>query len=316
MKNADAKELKSDREEQAAPPKSAFTISAGFECLELFYKNNVDLYLCYCGIEDCSRGHSFGPAVRGEYLIHYILSGRGIYQVGEKKYELGAGEYFLICPGQTTFYQADTKDPWSYMWVGFQGIKAPMYIKYLQLDEKEKLVGKCSGTEYLKSLVLQMLEARALTFTNELKREGLLYQFLSELAGEVEKTENKEKEGEYPQQIYIEHILNYMEQNYQKEIRVSHLAKEMGLNRSYLSSCFKKVMGETVQDYLMRLRMEKAEILLASTKDSIGNIACEVGYEDPLAFSKTFRKKYGISPSEYRRKYAGNKAGLQVENRF
>lgn len=73
------------------PPKTAFTVSAGFECLEIYYKKNVDLYLCYCGIEECSKGHSFGPAVRNEYLIHYILSGRGMYQIHGKTYEVGPG---------------------------------------------------------------------------------------------------------------------------------------------------------------------------------------------------------------------------------
>lgn len=305
-----------ETEELVSPPKSAITISAGFECLELFYKNNVDLYLCYCGIEDCSKGHSFGPTVRNEYLIHYILSGKGSYQAGGHIYELGAGEYFLICPGQTTFYQADREEPWSYLWVGFQGIKAPLYIKYMQLDEDERLVGRCSQTAFLKQLVTQMLEARALTFANELKREGLLYQFLSELASEAEGEEEDLSNGEYPQQIYVEHILNYIEKNYKKEIRVSQLAKEMGLSRSYLSSCFKKTTGQTVQDYLMSLRMEKAEILLTSTATPIGEIASEVGYEDSLAFSKTFKKKNGISPSKYRQEYAGKKEKLQVENRF
>ncbi len=305
-----------ETEEQVSPPKSAFTVSAGFECLEIFYKNNVDLYLCYCGIEDCSKGHSFGPAVRNEYLIHYILSGKGIYRVGDKTYTVQAGEYFLICPGQTTFYQADEENPWSYMWIGFQGIKAPMYIKYLHLDEKEKLVGKCGQAEYLKSLILQMLEARALTFANELRREGLLYLFLSELTNAAEREVELSEEDKYPQQIYVEHVLRYIERNYSKEIRVSQLAKEMGLSRSYLSSCFKKQMGETVQDYLMRIRMEKAETLLITESVSIGQIAGEVGYEDQLAFSKVFRKKYGMSPSEYRQNYKGNEEKLQIQYRF
>lgn len=262
------------------PPKTAFTESAGFECLEVYYKKNVDLYLCYCGIEECSRGHSFGPAVRKEYLIHYILSGRGIYQIHGKTYEVGQGEFFLIPPDETTFYQADTEEPWRYIWIGFQGMKATMYMEYLHLDGEERVVGKCSQKEKLKHLVEEMLRARALTFADELHREGLLYEFMAALAQDAED------------------------------------AKEIGLSRNYLSNCFKSVMHETLKDYLTRVRMEKAERLLTTTTDTIGEVAAAVGYEDALAFSKVFHKKYHVSPRAYREQYAKNPEDLQIKNNF
>ena len=66
--------------------------------------------LCFCGYAQCSSRHYFGPAARPNYLIHYILSGKGVYQVGEKRYELQAGQGFLIEPEVLTFYQADNDD--------------------------------------------------------------------------------------------------------------------------------------------------------------------------------------------------------------
>lgn len=51
-----------------------------------------DLYLCYCGYDECASGHSFGPAVRPNYLLHYILKGKGQYHIGEKRYHLSAGQ--------------------------------------------------------------------------------------------------------------------------------------------------------------------------------------------------------------------------------
>lgn len=300
------------------PPKTAFTVSAGFECLEIYYKKNVDLYLCYCGIEECSKGHSFGPAVRNEYLIHYILSGRGIYQIPGKTYEVGPGEFFLIPPGQTTFYQADKEEPWSYIWIGFQGMKAPMYMEYLHLDGKERVVGKCSQTEKLKHLVEQMLRARALTFADELQREGLLYEFIAELARDAERdrADVESAQEEYPKQIYVDHMLHYIERHLDQKILISEMAKEIGLSRNYLSNCFKSVMHETLKDYLTRIRMEKAERLLTTTTDTIGEVAAAVGYKDALAFSKVFHKKYQISPTAYREQYAKNPEELQIKNNF
>ena len=50
--------------------------------LQLKNRKFPDFYLCYCGYSECERLHSFGPAVRPNYILHYIVKGKGIYQVG------------------------------------------------------------------------------------------------------------------------------------------------------------------------------------------------------------------------------------------
>ena len=98
-----------------------------------------DLYLCFCGYADCSAGHSFGPAVRPNYIIHYIMKGRGSYTVDGIRYELEEGQGFLIQPGVQTFYQADESTPWSYLWVGFDGARAEEYMQGLGLGESRPI---------------------------------------------------------------------------------------------------------------------------------------------------------------------------------
>ena len=74
----------------------------------------------------------------------------------------------------------------------------------------------------------------------------------------------------------------------------------MGVNRSYLSSTFKRLTGYSPTDYLIMVRMEKAKSLLTKTNYSIGQIAAEVGYTDQLAFSRMFKRRFGESPRKYR----------------
>ena len=74
------------------------------------------LYVNCCGCSQTAPLHSFGPASKPHYLIHYVLSGKGHFRFHDKEYRLEAGYGFLIQPNELAFYQADAKDPWSYLW--------------------------------------------------------------------------------------------------------------------------------------------------------------------------------------------------------
>ena len=84
-------------------------------------ENTTALRIYYCGREQCAPGHFWGPAIRPHYLLHVVLHGKGEFFYQEKKYELSAGDAFLIEPMQTHYYQADKEEPWEYAWVGFDG---------------------------------------------------------------------------------------------------------------------------------------------------------------------------------------------------
>ena len=62
-------------------------------------------------------------------MVHYILSGKGVYQCRGKTFRLGEGEAFLICPGELIYYEADREEPWIYTWIGMQGIKIKGYLE-------------------------------------------------------------------------------------------------------------------------------------------------------------------------------------------
>lgn len=82
-----------------------------------------------CGYENCVPGHSYGPVLRSGYLIHYILNGSGIYKARGRLFRLKKGDAFLICPGELIYYEADRHSPWSYTWIGMQGIKVKGYLE-------------------------------------------------------------------------------------------------------------------------------------------------------------------------------------------
>ena len=64
------------------------------------------------GYEDCEPSHSFGPAVRTSWLLHYVVSGTGTFTREDQTYALRAGDVFVIPPYVQTSYEADAETPW------------------------------------------------------------------------------------------------------------------------------------------------------------------------------------------------------------
>ena len=83
---------------------SGYTNSARFRALEDLQKDSADLCLIYCGWEYCEPGHRYGPNMRTTYVLHIIRSGRGTLEIHNQKYELTAGDAFLLCPDVEAWY--------------------------------------------------------------------------------------------------------------------------------------------------------------------------------------------------------------------
>lgn len=252
-----------------------------------------------CGFQKCAPGHSYGPAVRDHFLIHFIHSGKGFFQAGNKTYPLQAGQGFLICPDTVTYYEADRNNPWHYSWVGFHGLKAEMYLKNANLT-LDNPVFTYTQDSFIEDCFSQMRATKALVKGKEMRLLGLLYQFLSQLI-EVSQGDHFVDGNGNRKEHYVKQVIQYIEMNYSRKTTVEEIARHIGLDRSYLGSVFKEYLNLSIQDYLIAFRINKACELMENDTLCIGDIARSVGYEDPLLFSKVFKKVNGHPPSIYRK---------------
>ena len=92
----------------------------------------------------------------------------------------------------------------------------------------------------------------------------------------------------------------YIDANYCYQISPNSIARRFFVNPSYASRCFRQKYGVTLTEYIGRVRMERAKVLLRSTSAPINSIALNVGYTDPNYFSRTFKKQVGMTASAYR----------------
>ncbi len=98
----------------------------------------------------------------------------------------------------------------------------------------------------------------------------------------------------------IKKSINYIAKNFDKNITLNEVAKEVHLNPSYFSSIFKQSTGSSFTEYLNMVRIEESKRLLANTDISIIDIAVATGFESQSYFSKVFKKYTGLTPSQYR----------------
>ncbi len=257
-----------------------------------------ELYLCFCGYAKCEPLHSFGPAVRPNYILHYILEGKGIYQINGNTYELCAGQGFLIPPDVQTFYRADRDTPWRYLWVGFGGANVQEYLKDAGLAGEP--VFTCGQGERLKEIVLEMLGRNTFGAHNEFKLQSLLLDFFSVLAEASVSIPGAEKRTN-KSNLYVKKAVEFIQNNYSNPIRINDVAGYTAVSRSYLYRLFREVTGKSPQEYLTAFRITRARELLSFTELSVESVALSCGYRDPLVFAKTFKNKTGKTPSEYRK---------------
>jgi AraC-like DNA-binding protein len=258
-----------------------------------------ELSMCQCGSEDCKAGHFYGPAVRDHFLIHYVRSGRGLFRIGNKVYQLQKGQGFLICPDIVTFYQADYHDPWSYSWVGFHGKMAEYYLRLANLNQANPIFNY-DLDNFFKDCLEEMIKSNLMVRGREPSLKGLVYLFLSKLI-EIAAGDFSDHNLLSKKEIYLKNAIEFIRMNYSRKITIHQIAHFIGLDRSYLCSLFKEQLHIGPQEYLIRFRINKACELMQNQVLTIGDISRSVGYDDQLQFSKIFRKVKGLAPRDFRK---------------
>lgn len=227
------------------------------------------------GKHRCRKGYTFSYAYTNFYLVHYIVKGKGTFFKNGVGHSLDAGNIFIIKPDNEYTYIADDTDPWEYIFFSFDGEMAKMFEN---IDDTLK---------FESNVISEMLDAANLENTCSEFLTGKLFEFYSEIF-----------ENEAHKNDYIKKAKDYIKINYARKLHVSEVANALNLNHRYLSRIFKEKTNMTIQDYMIRYKLKKAESLLRHGM-SVGITAKLIGYDDAFTFSKAFKRVKGVSPKEY-----------------
>ena len=241
----------------------------------------------YLGWRDCTPSLKRGPLVQTCWFLYYVVSGCGTFQIGQRSYRVESGHMFCFPPNTEVCYQADDQDPWSYIWVGFDGPG--------ELPVKLGDVIECPGA-------LRFFTAMRICQVQGGGRSAYICARIWDLFAYLAERQPTPSD-------YIDQALAYMQGEYIEGITVTDIAQRLNMDRSHFTTRFKKRVGVSPKKYLMDLRMRVAATLL-SDGHSVGVTATSVGYGDIYTFSKMFRRFHGTSPTEYAKRDPASKKPL------
>ncbi|CAI6085526.1 Arabinose operon regulatory protein [Paenibacillus sp. JJ-100] len=235
--------------------------------------------------------HQWGPGVRDVYALHYIIQGRGTLETGGQQFRLGAGESFILFPQKEIYYYPDPADPWEYVWIEFNGRDAGRFVDLTQLSVQHPVLPV--APERMEPWFHLGWNAGA-SPSEVLRADARLHLLLSYYM----EFYPSEKQEDVRDDVWL--ARTYIEQNYwQSSLTVTEIVQAVNLERSYLFRKFKEATGESISAYITACRIRRACELLKSSRLSIQSIAYSVGYNDPLYFSRVFKRTTSHTPSAY-----------------
>ena len=235
------------------------------------------------------------PQGRLDYYLMYLTRGALTIRLDGEETPFRAGEACILAPGVEQHYVFDGRDELNYFWVHFTGSAARACVERAGLPiGRTRAVGLDEAlVAAFQSLMDSFIIADA---WQEEEAAGRLMVLLSGLGRAA---------AGRPVRPAIEPIrrsLSHMEASYGEPITVADLAQMEFMSVSRYSALFRSCTGLAPKEYLIRLRMRSAMEMLTRTNMSVSQIARAVGYEDPLYFSRLFKKHMGASPRAVRRR--------------
>ena len=258
---------------------------------EVFIENKElkDINPRACGEAKCKPGHywpDYGAPLRGTrpyFMLHYIISGRGVYYTPNDRHEVKSGQIFVVLPNESIAYEADKKDPWRYSWVCFEST----------LDLSEVLSKPVIDMPECAHIFNAFSDCTNVTHDREWYICGKIYELLSLI--DAHRASNKNQTYKY-----VRMAQNYIDIYYgDSDLRVSEMARNLNLDRAYFSKIFSKHTGKSPQQYIVELRLDRAADMIVNQGLSPGEAAQHVGYGDIFNFSKMFKRRFGVPPSAY-----------------
>lgn len=250
--------------------------------------------------------------VTASYKLTYILSGSCTFFIGEKKYELVRDDLFFMPPG-VTYSTLIPESNLSLVNIFFDVEKRdqPRQIQRSECFLSEKVGGAQTFTDYPvfnTFFVIGSATARTLIqkIVDELSANRLLSRemiclYIKEIL--IHAARKNGSTGNERQRMLARQVVSYVGEHLRDRLTSDIIAADLHYNTEYLNRIVKNYTGMTLHGYIIEARLSKAAALLINTETDVTDIALSLCFCSSSHFSAVFRRRFGMSPSEYREVY-------------
>ena len=241
------------------------------------------------------------PRGRLDYQLLYVASGKACFFFEGKEQEVPAGHMVLFQPRQEQHYEYYAVDRTEVYWVHFTGSDVKNILKHydIPLDKNVIYSGSSATYAYIFKEMIHELQTCRTGF------EELLEMYLRQIFLLIQRSweERKPTVSSYLQEE-IDYARKYFNEHYNEDISIEEYAQSRGMSVSWFLRNFKQMTMKSPMQYILTIRINNAVSLLETTDYNVTEISTIVGYDNPLYFSRIFKKQKGVSPSEYRKSLA------------
>lgn len=239
---------------------------------------------------------TYRPHGRIDYQIIYIASGKAHFFFDGKEQIVNAGHMVLYRPKEVQKYVYYGTDQTEAYWVHFTGKDVKKILKNYGFPEKAHVFYTGTLTEY-RRLFGEMIHELQLCKPHY---EDLLAILLQQLLILISRQFTEDRKLNSYAQNEIIHATQYFSEHYNTDICIEKYAASRHMSTCWFIRVFKQYNHLTPMQYILSVRMANAQNLLETTNYNVTEIAEIVGYDNPLYFSRVFKKHTGYSPSDYR----------------
>ena len=268
-----------------------------------FAKSNLTFLQEVGELTSIKRHTSFRENL-SSFLFFIVTKGSGSVKYLSEEYKVQPGDcVFLNC--MNAYEPTSSSDLWTLKWVHFYGTNMDaIYEKYK--ERGGKVVFRAPDPQIITNLIDEIHTiADSSSYLKDMEIHEKLSSLLLNIMKESWNKACNDNESSFSSEKRkdLRLIREYIEENYNKDIRLDFLSLKYGISKYYLSHMFKEQYGTSVNNYVINMRITKAKHLLRFSDLSTTEIANRVGYEDVNYFIRSFKKVENITPGEYKKKW-------------
>lgn len=254
-------------------------------------------YITLAHIFNAPPGWGFEGRVLKQYAVNYVIDGTGEFLIGEEVHRVAKGDVFYYRPLETHGLRTVPGFPFVSITVVFHFADAAFPLD--RLFGARRHFGSFAGHRAESGFAELVAKYRQPGPENRFVCQSLLTAILTEMSRRVTDKQKVDDAGKGKNAARLVQVKNHIESRLDRELDTRELERIAGMTWNYLISQFKRTFGITPMQYLIWARVTKAKELALQTPLSFGEIAARVGYRDIHAFGKMFRKKTGMSLTDF-----------------